>query len=628
MEQHPVKESQFERIPAATAYLTFRSTAYSSDKALAELVDNSIQAGASQIRVILNVQQIELNSRRTMRVSEIYVCDNGVGMDQNLLTRCLGISESENKNDDDGIGKFGWGLIGSTLSQARRVDIWSWQDFGVNSSNHTFLDLDDENISSHLYEAQSQCPPPHIVQLLDDSSSPSGTIVKWSKLDKLDWKKASTVADKTSEILGRLYRYKLFQNNSNLGISFLIVEDGKPSSPFFVKPTDPLYLMGGSVETTCPAPFDSEPMFREIEDSSTRTITIDPEKYGAAGNHNIEIRYSLVREDVYVTEDGGDAGRTPHGKHANRNKGVSLIRAGRELLIDDDWCNDPRDRWWGIEVIFHPCHDELFGVGKDKQSASNYQEIAHSYKKYSGDAESWNAYKDDFEEGSSKYKMVEIVDEIAKVKNILFPKIRNMRKGARSNKGKPTQSPISSAVDQAEIKATQTLNKLAEEKPIPGLDDVVGDPKILVKELANQFIADTGQETSEAEAMATQTLYDKRKLKTIEFEDEGSGFFSVGDQSGVILLKINKDHDFHAQLYRNLVDDPIDSFDPSVSPEEQVNELKERLGQVTRSLILTFSSWARMEYDLKSSTPEMKKTLKDIRQTWGGFLTLFLKDDA
>ena len=59
--------------------------------------------------------------------------------------------------------------------------------------------------------------------------------------------------------------------------------------------------------------------------------------------------------NVYVTEDGTDAGRTAHGKHANRNKGVSLIRAGRELLIDDDWCNDPRDRWWGIEVIFHPC---------------------------------------------------------------------------------------------------------------------------------------------------------------------------------------------------------------------------------------------------------------------------------
>ena len=331
---------------------------------------------------------------------------------------------------------------------------------------------------------------------------------------------------------------------------------------------------------------------------------------------------------MYVTEDGTDAGRTSYGKHANRNKGVSLIRAGRELLIDDDWCNDPRDRWWGIEVIFHPCHDELFGVGKDKQSASNYQEIAHSYKKLLGDAEAWNSYKDDFEEGSSKYKMVEIVDEIARVKSILFPKIRNMRKNSKSNKSNSSVSPISSAVDQAELKATRTLNILAEENPIPGLDDVVGDPKVLVKDLANQIIADTGQETREAEEIATQVLYDKRKLKTIEFEDEGSGFFSVGDQSGVILLKINKDHDFHAQLYRNLVDDPSDSFDPSVSPEDQVNELKQRLGQVTRSLILTFSSWARMEYDLKNSTPDMKKTLKEIRQSWGGFLTLFLKEDA
>ena len=136
-----MKESTFERIPASSAYLTFRSTAYSSDKALAELVDNSIQAGAHNIRVILNVEQVENAKRKSFRVSEIYVCDDGCGMDPELLTRCLGISESENKNNEDGIGKFGWGLIGSTLSQAKRVDIWSWQHFGTNSSHHTYLDL-------------------------------------------------------------------------------------------------------------------------------------------------------------------------------------------------------------------------------------------------------------------------------------------------------------------------------------------------------------------------------------------------------------------------------------------------------------------------------------------------------
>jgi hypothetical protein len=620
-----MKESSFERIPASSAYLTFRSTAYSSDKALAELVDNSIQAGAHHVRVILSVAQVENNIRRSLRVNEIYVCDDGCGMDQELLTRCIGISVSENKHDENGIGKFGWGLIGSTLSQARRIDIWSWQDFGVNSSNHTYLDLDDDNISGYLYEAEPRTPPDHIIDIFSSDTSNNGTVVRWSKLDKLDWKKASTVADKTSEILGRLYRYKLVNPAHELQISFTILEEGVVKETFYVKPTDPLYIMGGSIETTCPSPFANQPMFREIEDKSEDIYTID-EEYGEASKHPITIRYSLVREEVYVTEDGKDAGRTPHGKHANRNKGVSLVRAERELLIDDDWCNDPRDRWWGIEVLFHPCHDELFGVGKDKQSASNYQEIAHAFKKYSGDPESWQAYKEDFEVGSSKYIMIGLVDRIAQVKGILFPKIRNMRRGARGGKSPGNTNPISTAIDQAEIKATQALNECAKETIIPGLDDVVGDPLQLANDLANQIMADTGQETKEATELATQILFDKRKLKTIEFCDEGNAFFSVGDQSGVILLKINREHEFHSELYQNLVDDPMDSFDSNISEAEQIQELKSRLSKATRALILTFSSWARMEYDFINTTPDMKTQLRTIRQQWGTFLRKFLKD--
>lgn len=619
-----MKESAFERIPASSAYLTFRSTAYSSDKALAELVDNSIQAGAHNIRVILNVEQVENAKRKSFRVSEIYVCDDGCGMDPELLTRCLGISESENKNNEDGIGKFGWGLIGSTLSQAKRVDIWSWQHFGTNSSHHTYLDLDEKNISGFLYEAQAEKPPEKVLKILAELSSGSGTIVRWSKLDKLDWKKASTVADKTSEILGRLYRYKLVQENHELEISFTVLDEESITETYFVKPTDPLYLMSGGIETTCPAPFSNEAMFREIEEKSEDIYNIDPE-YGEASKHPIVIRYSLVREDVYITEDGKDAGRTAFGKHANRNKGVSLIRAERELLIDDDWCNDPRDRWWGIEVLFHPCHDELFGVGKDKQSASNYQEIAHAYKKYSGDPESWQSYKDDFEVGSSKYIMVGLVDRIAQVKGILFPKIRKMRRGVRGSKSTAGANVISSAVEQAEIKATEALNECARENAIPGLDDVTGDPKQLAEQLANQIIADTGQETKEATELATQILFDKRKLKTIEFTDESNAFFSVGDQSGVILLKINKEHEFHSELYQNLVDDPMESFDPNISEAEQIEELKARLSKATRALILTFSSWARMEYDFINTSPELKGQIRGIRQQWGAFLKRFLK---
>ena len=70
-----------------------------------------IQAGARNIRVILNVEQ--KCKRKSFRVSEIYVCDDGCGMDPQLLTRCLGISESEQNNEDGTVTR--WGLIGSTL---------------------------------------------------------------------------------------------------------------------------------------------------------------------------------------------------------------------------------------------------------------------------------------------------------------------------------------------------------------------------------------------------------------------------------------------------------------------------------------------------------------------------------
>ena len=42
----------------------------------------------------------------------------------------------------DGIGEFGMGLPSSSISQCRRVDVWSWQD-GPENALYTYLDLDE-----------------------------------------------------------------------------------------------------------------------------------------------------------------------------------------------------------------------------------------------------------------------------------------------------------------------------------------------------------------------------------------------------------------------------------------------------------------------------------------------------
>ena len=59
------------------------------------------------------------------------------------------------------------------------------------------------------------------------------------------------------------------------------------------------------------------------------------------------------------------------GKHADRNKGVSIVRARRELEVSLAWVNnyEPTERWWSVEVEFDPILDDIFGVVNNKQHA-------------------------------------------------------------------------------------------------------------------------------------------------------------------------------------------------------------------------------------------------------------------
>ena len=85
--------------------------------------------------------------------------------------------------------------------------------------------------------------------------------------------------------------------------------------------------------------------------------------------------FSIAKEEA---RSSPNARSLPHGRHAGKNIGVSLVRAGRELDLDQSLAiqYDPRERWWGIELEFPPALNELFGVTNNKQKARNFSEVA------------------------------------------------------------------------------------------------------------------------------------------------------------------------------------------------------------------------------------------------------------
>ena len=84
-----------------------RSSGYKSiDSAVAELIDNSIEAGAHDIFVIMTEHVDPVTHRKA--IYEFGILDNGSGMDISKLASCLGIGFTT-KSDRSGMGRSGVG---------------------------------------------------------------------------------------------------------------------------------------------------------------------------------------------------------------------------------------------------------------------------------------------------------------------------------------------------------------------------------------------------------------------------------------------------------------------------------------------------------------------------------------
>jgi DNA topoisomerase VI subunit B len=114
----------------ATRDSGYRSTAY----AVAEFVDNSLQAGASSVSVhVLTVEDPSFPI-------ELMVVDDGAGMAEETFADSLSFGGSTRFNDRSSLGRYGRGLPNGALSCGRCVEVYSWRRGRVLT---TRLDVDE-----------------------------------------------------------------------------------------------------------------------------------------------------------------------------------------------------------------------------------------------------------------------------------------------------------------------------------------------------------------------------------------------------------------------------------------------------------------------------------------------------
>lgn len=159
---------------AACLSASMRDLGYSLETAIADLVDNSISAGADMIDIICNV-----SGEHPL----VAILDNGRGMAEGELLAAMrhGTGNPRQFRSPKDLGRFGLGLKTASFSQCRSLTVVSKRDGAIHGAEWDLdrIDAADDWLLSILDGADIKVLP-YVNRLVGH-----GTAVLWQKLDRL-----------------------------------------------------------------------------------------------------------------------------------------------------------------------------------------------------------------------------------------------------------------------------------------------------------------------------------------------------------------------------------------------------------------------------------------------------------
>ena len=342
--------------------LGYKSVSY----AINELIDNSIQAGASKIAV--------MTPAVGNYITDVIIADNGHGMHPDMLPFAVSWGGTHRQGNRKGFGKYGYGLPSSTVSMGKVYTVYSkladnseWSSITVNlnsalaNNNEHF----DPNAVFGTVESIEKLPIDMLDELnkngFDAKQLISGTIIHVQEIDKIKNLKP-TLEQEMIEDFGASY-YDFFPNVS-ISVNDKAVEG---IDPLFATPGLKYYHSKENGVSSSGEHYSVQKL--PIKHIDTSGKEIDTESV-------ITIRMNQLPAD-WATENGKLAASTDKKTELGRrfaflknNNGVVFKRLGRRIDVST---KNPlstfgnNTRYTRIEIDFPPSLDEHFEMNTSKQ---------------------------------------------------------------------------------------------------------------------------------------------------------------------------------------------------------------------------------------------------------------------
>jgi len=166
----------YNAAPSAASFMeSLRDIGYSLETAVADILDNSITAEATDIQIFLNVID---------QTAQVAIIDNGKGMTEEELLVAMkpGSNNPLFTRASNDLGRFGLGLKTASFSQCRKFTVVT-RKYGKLSAALWDMDFvaEEDEWSLQIPEYDEIEGIPFVEKIAE-----SGTLVLWEKLDRLE----------------------------------------------------------------------------------------------------------------------------------------------------------------------------------------------------------------------------------------------------------------------------------------------------------------------------------------------------------------------------------------------------------------------------------------------------------
>lgn len=328
-------------IPSARRLMeSLRDIGYDLASAVADLVDNSIDADAENVRIDIG---------HDVDGGWIRIADDGVGMTERLLDEAMRYGSSRTYGASD-LGHFGLGLKTASLSQGRRLTVASRSTRrGPIRIRRWDLDRVALTDSWHLERlTSSQCPS----VLTDPLVGSTGTVVLWERLDRVLGARRPS-----GEAAARRLDSAAHEIAEHLAMVFHRFLAGEAPGPS-------LAISVAGVELT---PWD--PFARD--ERLTRALPAQPLAIEFAGvHHDVIVQpYVLPAQHHFSSPEAHERASGPH--RWNRQQGLYVYRRDR-LIQSGGWNRlrtlDEHAKLARIAIDIPPGADAAFRINVSKMT--------------------------------------------------------------------------------------------------------------------------------------------------------------------------------------------------------------------------------------------------------------------